>query len=138
MAQKVFTKEEQLDLFTNVLGAPELLREYIESGRELCDEAQVKLYELDAPFNEDLIVLYVEKGYLLSEEAEARLFDLPLGEMLVETYCFEKDHYLQPKAQLKLLQMPDKKLAQRYIRFNKKTPYLSAEFIDQAKQLGLM
>ena len=138
MAQKIFTEEEQLDLFTNVLGAPELLREYIESGRELCDEAQVKLYELEAPFNEDLIILYIDKGYLLSEDAEVKLFDLPLGEMLVETYCFDRGHYLQPKAQLKLLTMPDSKLAKRYIRFYKKTPYLCTEFINQANKLGLM
>lgn len=138
MAQKAFTKEEQLDLFSNLFGAPELLREYIESGRELCDEAQVKLYELEPPFNEDLVILYIEHNHRFCEEAEQQLFELPLAEMLVETYCFAKENYLQPKAQLKLLNLPNKNLAKRYIRFNKKTPYLSAAFVDQAKQLGLM
>lgn len=138
MGTKIFTKEEQLELFSDLFGAHELLRTYIDNGYELCDEAQVKLYDLEAPFNEDLVVLYIEKDNLLCEEAEARLLDLPLGEMLVETYCFAKEHYLKPKAQLKLLNLPDKKLAKRYIRFNKKTPYLSTAFINRAKELGLM
>lgn len=138
MEKKVFTNEEQLDLFTDLFGAHELLRTYIDNGYELCDEAQVKLYDLEAPFNEDLVTLYVEKDHTLCEEAEAKLLDLPLGEMLVENYCFTKEHYLQPKAQLKLLEQPNKSLAKRYIRFNKKTPYLCTAFINRAKELGLM
>ena len=138
METKTFTKEEQLELFTDLFGAHELLRTYIDNGYVLCDEAQVKLYDIEPPFNEDLVVLYVEKDNPLCEEAEAKLFDLPLGEMLIETYCFANGHYLQPKAQMRLLDLPDKKLAKRYIRSNKKTPYLSTAFIDRAKQLGLM
>lgn len=135
---KKLSKEEQLDLFQDLFGSYELIEAYIESGEDFCEEAELKLFDLKDPTNQDMIELYIEKGHKLSEAAEQKLFDLPMGEMLLETYCFAKEKYLQPQAQLRLLSMPDTNLAKRYIRFHKKTPYLSAAFIDQAKKQGLM
>ena len=135
---KKLSKEEQLDLFQDLFGSYELIEAYIQSGETFCEEAELKLFDLKASTNKDMVELYIEQGHKLSEAAEEKLFDLPMGEMLIETYCFAKGNYLQQKAQLKLLSMPDNTLAKRYIRFHKKTPYLCAAFIDQAKKQGLM
>jgi len=125
-------------LCNDLFGSYELLTFYIENGGKLCEEAQVKLYDLEKPHNENLILLYIEQGNVLCEEAENKLFDLPRGELMVDQYCFGLGNYLKPKSQMKLLDMSDSVLAKRYIRNYKKTPYLSTEFMNRAQTLGLM
>lgn len=138
MEKITLNDEEQVSLCNDLFGSYDLLEFYIGNGGKLCEEAQNKLFSLEPPHNKNLILLYIEQGNVLCEEAEEKLFELPMSEVIVNHYCFGLGNCLKPKSQLKLLSMPEKVLAKRYIRNYQKTPYLCAEFVNQAETLGLM
>jgi len=138
--EKIFSKEEQLDLFSNLFASQELVELYIQSGKDFCEEAQLKMFEFTSPVNEEMVVLYIDHGHRLCEQAELKLFDLPTAELVLETYCFSKMNTLQPATQLKLLEVYERfpNFVKRYIRAYKKTPYLTKEFITKAQSMGLL
>lgn len=140
MTEKTFTKEEQLDLFSDLFGSQELVELYIQSGKDFCEEAQLKLFEFETPVNEDMIVHYIDQGHRFCEQAELKIFDLPTAELVLETYCFGKMNILQPASQMQLLASYDRfpKFVKRYIRAYKKTPYLTEEFTAEATKKGLL
>ena len=140
MTEKTFTKEEQLDLFSDLFASQELVELYIKSGKDFCEEAQLKMFEFEAPVNEEMVISYIDGGHRLCEKAELKLFELPSAELVLETYCFGKMNILQPASQMQLLASYDRfpKFVKRYIRAYKKTPYLSEAFVAEATKQGLL
>lgn len=67
------TAPEQLTILN--FNALDLLEQYI-SDHPLCDEVEVKLFDLPDPSRKDILKLYISE-WRLCAEAELKLFDLP-------------------------------------------------------------
>lgn len=132
---KQLSKKDQIQLFEG-FGAYVLARDYIESGHQFCEEAEMKFFTLTPDIAEELILLQLNKGMPLSNAVQKKIFDLPaestekivlteleqgfslcddvlpnvadlpLGIGILENYYLTTENSFSPQAQCLLISMP--------------------------------
>lgn len=73
---KELNKKEQISMFDG-FGAYILARDYLESGYQFCEEAEMKIFNLPPEITEELILLQLQKGIPLHDIIQKKIFDLP-------------------------------------------------------------
>ena len=92
-------KKTQLVMFKQQYAYLRVLS-FVKNGHSLCDEAQLKLFDL--PNTEIILKIYIS-NYGLCDEAELKLFELPNAEDILKIYI---SYYgLCNEALLKLLEL---------------------------------
>lgn len=130
--------KEQLAIFDG-FGAYVLAKDYIQSGHEFCNAAQVKFFTLEEDIAEELAILHLSKGFPLCNEAQIEVFklsqeraerivekelelgfelndetlpliaELPEGNIILENYYLGSDQVFSDKAQKLLITLPELK-----------------------------
>ena len=128
-------KKEETAIFDG-FGAYAIATDYIKSGHEFCDAAQVKFFTLEEDIAEELVMLHLNQGFALCNEAQKEVFklskecaerivekelelgfelneetlpliaELPSGTLILENYYLSNDRVFSDKAQKFLITTP--------------------------------